>query len=359
MRTPETGSPAGSTAGNGSGGAEATMCDAAMRKFLIAQRDGISRVEHQIDERLKYNSGAALLLSAAYHELELERALLAQADVYDKEDGSGDVAGEVNAQSPVDKLANFAALAASEPVFRQKAPPKAQIERLLSGPTWTTGDTEKLREITLAECKSILAHRLLRSHDAEDVLPMVEQMKEEELAKVSLPSATNADGEPSKDIRDQGSREGEPIDWVMVSQIVGRHSPDDCRTHWLMHAMPGINTAAWTAKETDKLLKLVQEARSDPDSPIPWELIATKLGTNRTGFACLVTFRRRTAVTSDSLPWTEEDADEMLEKLQIYGPQWSHVASLLSRPHTSALVSKQFVKLQRRAKKVPTSTPSG
>ncbi|CAD6907473.1 unnamed protein product [Tilletia controversa] len=355
MRTWDSGSPSGSLSGNGGGEAEAALRDAAMLKYFIAQRDGISKAEHQLDERIKHNSGAALLLSAAYHELELERAILEQADEYEEEEDGGDaaqVSEALDAKTPVDKLANFAALAANEPVFSNKAPPKGQIERLLSGPTWTAGDTEKLRQITLAECKSILAHRLLRAHAAEDVIPMIEAMGEDELAKSSLASSTNLDGDPSRDIRGQGSREGEPVDWNMVSQIVGRHSPDDCRTHWLMHAMPGINTATWTADEIATLVKLVQKAETSRATPfIPWDAIARELGTKRTPFACLVVFRRRTAATSDAASWTDADTDEMLDQLSVYGPQWGHVASLLSRPHASALVSKQLPRLQRKLKK--------
>ncbi|KAL9932709.1 hypothetical protein V8E36_008411 [Tilletia maclaganii] len=331
--------------------------DEATLRYLIAQRDGISKAEHQLDVRINHSDGAALLLSAAYHELELEQSFLAQADEFEKEDlleqGRQDARmlaeamGEYETQDALGTLANLTALAADEPAFktRMAAPNAAVIRQLISGPTWTAGDTDKLRQITLAECKSVLAHRMLRDHDADETIQKIEAMSDAELAEASLPPLLRRDHRPMKDPRDQGSRAGEAVDWNVVAQIVGRHSADDCRTHWLMHARPGVNDAAWSAAEIEKVVELVEAAKARGDDPVLWENIAVEHGQGRTGYACLATYRRKTA-TRDASTWTEDDTTEMVDLVSIYGPQWSQVATSMTRPHTAATIGKQFAKLQ-------------
>ncbi|KAK0522546.1 Myblike DNAbinding domain-containing protein [Tilletia horrida] len=315
--------------------------DRALLRYLKAQRRGIATAEKQIDVRIQHNDGASLLLSAAYQELELGRALLAQADELEAQDRRPTAHASAKAIGTLSKLST---LAAKEPSLRLKAPPRAKFERLVSGPSWTAGDTAKLRQITLAECKSILAHRMLRHHDANEVISLIERMSDEEVAQASIPG-WDAEGKALKDPRAQGSREGEGVDWVMVSQIVGRHGPDDCRTHWLMQAMPGIKSGTWSSEELANLFAIVDTCKQR--SPlVSWEDVAKDVGGGRTGYACLAAYRRHTA-SSDASAWTEEDTDAMLEHVSIYGPQWSYIATKLPHPHLPANVSKQFAKLQK------------
>ncbi|KAK0551959.1 hypothetical protein OC845_001932 [Tilletia horrida] len=318
-------------------------------RYLQAHREAIPAEAQRLDDGRTHSSGAAIVLGAAYQELEINRYLLEYADTLDEQDNRY-LEPLPDVTPPFDigtRLATIQKAASTQDALAAKAPPRAQIEKAISDGVWTPRDANKLRQVVLAECKSVTAHRLLRTHTKPDVLATVASMTDEDLSRASLPEHLSSYESDSRDYRGYGSRKGESVDWVLVSRMVGsRHSPDDCRTHWLMCVRPGVNDSEWKSDEIARLVELVSQAQSRGERPVRWENIAKSLSTNRTGFACLSMYRRQTA-GSESAAWEPGDVAEALDVLSVYGPQWSQAASELSQPILPTVLRSKFLYMRK------------
>jgi len=61
----------------------------------------------------------------------------------------------------------------------------------------------------------------------------------------------------SEDQNPDEEDEENQVNWKKVADSVGTHSSEDCRTRWLMHDRPGLNSDEWSHEEQDRLKEIV------------------------------------------------------------------------------------------------------
>ena len=106
-------------------------------------------------------------------------------------------------------------------------------------------------------------------------------------------------------------RNYESLDWLRISaQLDAPHNHHECEIFWNNMLHPSINQGTWLKKEDEQLKNLVEKYGTHN-----WELIASKLGTNRAAWQCCQ--RYQSELNSEmhrTGPLTKGEA-EMVEKL--------------------------------------------
>ncbi|KAH1008922.1 snRNA-activating protein complex subunit 4 [Dendroctonus ponderosae] len=81
------------------------------------------------------------------------------------------------------------------------------------------------------------------------------------------------------------------VDWRRISDkfLRGKYNDVECQVFWNTYLNPDINKTRWTDQEVDQLKQLAVRYNHQK-----WDLIAEKLGNNRTGFMCCVHYYLQT-----------------------------------------------------------------
>lgn len=131
------------------------------------------------------------------------------------------------------------------------------------------------------------------------------------------------------------------IDWESISSyFVQTRSSIDCRLQWTINDHPMINRSPIfeeNEEEIENLKKIVPKIFKQVKSKglpegfcNPWQLIASQLGTNRTAIQCFMMFQRKLNPNFLKGKWTEEEDQQLMAALKIYGTQnWQAVAQMI------------------------------
>ncbi|CAI8018795.1 Myb-like protein L [Geodia barretti] len=120
-------------------------------------------------------------------------------------------------------------------------------------------------------------------------------------------------------------RENIIIDWALLAyeQFNNSHTAADCELRWRGHTHPGVNKAVWK-KQEDKELMIIAKTHNFCN----WTLIATELGTNRTGFMCLQRYQQSLNPTKITKVFSMDDDTRLREAVRIYGEsRWGLVSA--------------------------------
>ncbi|KAF9396680.1 Myb-like DNA-binding domain protein [Mortierella sp. AD011] len=114
------------------------------------------------------------------------------------------------------------------------------------------------------------------------------------------------------------------LDWSRIAQrFVDTRSASECLIRWTGHDHPGINKAAWSRSELDKLDKLARKHQERN-----WIQIALDLDTNRTGAECFKMYQTRKTKVYSRAPWTPEENSILTEAVRLFGEQnWQRISN--------------------------------
>uniref|UniRef100_A0A8C7PL81 Small nuclear RNA activating complex, polypeptide 4 n=1 Tax=Oncorhynchus mykiss TaxID=8022 RepID=A0A8C7PL81_ONCMY len=106
-------------------------------------------------------------------------------------------------------------------------------------------------------------------------------------------------------------------DWQKISNIdfEGIREAEPIKSFWQNYLHPSINKASWKENEIEMLKKVALKHGHHN-----WDLIADKLGTNRTAFMCLQTYQRYICTDFRRRRWggvEDEILRELVEKMRI------------------------------------------
>ncbi|XP_054290103.1 uncharacterized protein LOC129005283 [Macrosteles quadrilineatus] len=129
-----------------------------------------------------------------------------------------------------------------------------------------------------------------------------------------------------------GENENRDYDWMKFSSSLfdGQHSSEECKVFWNLYLKPAINKDCWSDQEDKKLIELAAQHQYQD-----WDKIAELLGTNRTGYQCIVHYKARLEGSNNlsSGKWTKKEDKKLLtvinsSKLGNYIP-WGKVSSFM------------------------------
>ena len=110
----------------------------------------------------------------------------------------------------------------------------------------------------------------------------------------------------------------EDFDWLKIAAKAFNRtvSPVTCKLMWKNNLHPSVNREKWSKAEDEKMTKLILEP--DKDGLIrprkDWDLIAKRLGTNRTAFLCFHRYQMKHNQIFNKRKWTPEE-DSRLKQL--------------------------------------------
>lgn len=159
------------------------------------------------------------------------------------------------------------------PLLASQASEIEHLRLLVGNFSWSNHEITKLKRSVLNQCLRLATLRLADSDDCPDDLLDVAAAKwsAEELSLLSLPLTDGQD---------------EEIDWKDTSTQVGStHTPEECRTRWLMVDRPGLRQEAWSKEESKQLKDIIDKELKDGIIH-DWQTVAKKLNSGRLAIDC-------------------------------------------------------------------------
>ncbi|VDN05493.1 unnamed protein product [Thelazia callipaeda] len=105
------------------------------------------------------------------------------------------------------------------------------------------------------------------------------------------------------------------VDWVKIAkvdvclvsciQFLGNRTPRQLRLKWVNELCPKWSKEPWSAQEIEQLRKYAGKWNN-------WNVIAERLGTNRTPFQCFVKYRSELEIENTGRPWTKEEDAQLM-----------------------------------------------
>lgn len=213
----------------------------------------------------------------------------------------------------------------------------------LSSFEWSEKDIKRLKEIVLKQCKKVAAIQMAEDGVQEDVFEAIQHMSNEDLLQHAIP--------PSGE---------EVLDWTLIAREMGEtHTPESCRTRWMMKERPNVNKKDWTEDEFAKL-QISIEKHKDEGQEINWESISLDVGNGRLAIDCFAASQKNGPINQDaSLQSSQEESLTLSEKkqieslLEIWGPRSALIREHLAIPHAKSTIDAYIAQLQSERQKAP------
>ncbi|XP_046744834.1 snRNA-activating protein complex subunit 4 [Diprion similis] len=192
---------------------------------------------------------------------------------------------------------------------------------------WTLKDRNTLWEAIFCEAK-ITAQQVARTQQplsyAEDPLNLEFKLTAKRIPEQIAQTFKNLVGPI-------GSKE---FDWlkIAVTDFNERHSASECRAMWNVFLHPDINKGKWKKAE-DMDLKTLAEKYNFQN----WDLVAEKLGSNRTGYQCFIRFNTnfRNNMLNRNSSWSKEEDQKLIDAVNALRTgnfiPWGEVAKLMGQ----------------------------
>ncbi|KAI8967452.1 hypothetical protein BDF20DRAFT_901148 [Mycotypha africana] len=118
------------------------------------------------------------------------------------------------------------------------------------------------------------------------------------------------------------------LDWQRISSMhVITKTATECLIQWTTQEHPSINKKPWSKQESERLSQLVDEIGLNSGQ---WELIANRLGTNRTIAQCFSHYMFEKNNDNSKKKWTAEEDKLLARGVKIFGNHnWQMVASIM------------------------------
>lgn len=203
----------------------------------------------------------------------------------------------------------------------------------LSNFEWSDKDVESLKEIVLRQCKKIEAIRLSESGSTKDIFDAISKTAPDDLLRHSIPSSNE-----------------ESLDWTLVARQLGEtHTPEDCRTRWLMKERPGVNQKDWTQDELALLRKSLLRYEGEEGEEINWESISHDVGSGRLAIDCFRASQKNGFLDDDNQQeesLTVQDEEQIRALVEIWGSRSGMIREHLQRPVSRSAMDAYIAQLK-------------
>ncbi|EFO20880.2 hypothetical protein LOAG_07607 [Loa loa] len=115
------------------------------------------------------------------------------------------------------------------------------------------------------------------------------------------------------------------VDWAKIAKVdfLGNRTPRQLRLKWINEQYPRWSKEPWSSHEMQRLKECAGRWNN-------WNVIAERLGTNRTAFQCFVKFRSELDIDNVGRSWTKEEDAQLMTLahcMQVNGKMnWEKIA---------------------------------
>ncbi|CAG9531615.1 unnamed protein product [Cercopithifilaria johnstoni] len=115
------------------------------------------------------------------------------------------------------------------------------------------------------------------------------------------------------------------VDWAKIAKVdfLGNRAPKQLRLKWINEQCPRWSKEPWSSQEIQRLKECAGRWNN-------WNVIAERLGTNRTAFQCFVKFRSELDIDNVGRSWTKEEDAQLMTLahcMQVNGKMnWEKIA---------------------------------
>ncbi|VBB27240.1 unnamed protein product [Acanthocheilonema viteae] len=115
------------------------------------------------------------------------------------------------------------------------------------------------------------------------------------------------------------------VDWAKIAKVdfLGNRAPKQLRLKWINEQCPRWSKEPWSSEEIQRLKECAGRWNN-------WNVIAERLGTNRTAFQCFVKFRSELDIDNVGRSWTKEEDAQLMTLahcMQVNGKMsWDKIA---------------------------------
>uniref|UniRef100_A0A915PMD7 Uncharacterized protein n=1 Tax=Setaria digitata TaxID=48799 RepID=A0A915PMD7_9BILA len=115
------------------------------------------------------------------------------------------------------------------------------------------------------------------------------------------------------------------VDWAKIAKVdfLGNRTPKQLRLKWINEQCPRWSKEPWSSHEIQRLKECAGRWNN-------WNVIAERLGTNRTAFQCFVKFRSELDIDNVGRSWTKEEDAQLMTLahcMQVNGKMnWEKIA---------------------------------
>ncbi|PWN33713.1 uncharacterized protein FA14DRAFT_161431 [Meira miltonrushii] len=208
----------------------------------------------------------------------------------------------------------------------------------LSSFEWSEKDVKRLKEVVLKQCKKIAAIQMTEDGNEEDIFETIRQTSDEDLLQHAIPSL-------GEDI----------VDWTLIARELGEtHTPESCRTRWLMKERPGLNKKDWTQDELVKLQTSVQKHKSTGQGS-DWEAISRDAGNGRLAIDCLSAWQKNDFVDQDgdAASLTSQEKEQIESLFEVWGARSALIREHLPTIRKRSAIDTYIAQLQSERQKAP------
>ncbi|VDN94455.1 unnamed protein product [Brugia pahangi] len=118
------------------------------------------------------------------------------------------------------------------------------------------------------------------------------------------------------------------VDWAKIAKVdfLGNRTPKQLRLKWINEQCPRWSKEPWSSHEIQRLKECAGRWNN-------WNVIAERLGTNRTAFQCFVKFRSELDIDNVGRSWTKEEDAQLMTLahcMQVNGKMnWEKIAHFM------------------------------
>uniref|UniRef100_A0A1I8EGF0 Myb-like DNA-binding domain-containing protein n=1 Tax=Wuchereria bancrofti TaxID=6293 RepID=A0A1I8EGF0_WUCBA len=118
------------------------------------------------------------------------------------------------------------------------------------------------------------------------------------------------------------------VDWAKIAKVdfLGNRTPKQLRLKWINEQCPRWSKEPWSSNEIQRLKECAGRWNN-------WNVIAERLGTNRTAFQCFVKFRSELDIDNVGRSWTKEEDAQLMTLahcMQVNGKMnWEKIAHFM------------------------------
>ncbi|PSR79895.1 hypothetical protein BD289DRAFT_415144 [Coniella lustricola] len=132
-----------------------------------------------------------------------------------------------------------------------------------------------------------------------------------------------------------------PLLWRDLAKHIPGRSNKDCRKRWWNSLAGSTSKGAWTPEEDRQLIEAVEKYGTN------WTKVAAAVGT-RCGDQCSGHWRHVLNPNINYCDWTEEEDEQLLNAVRVYGTNWSTIAAFHTPQRTTLALKNQYWKLRQR-----------
>lgn len=305
------------------------------RHLSIAQKRNTAHI-HSLERSQLFLTKTREELKSALNSLDL-------ADIVDAQDQSLEVIRTHRYAEDAASVSPFTARMVQEiPLLRLQSIERAEYDNALGSRVWLEVEDRQLRAAVKAA--ALKQHTVALGMDPNfKGNPLAEAAKMDDVTALRLAEEIQDSKQPQRRFAGQTGDPG--LDWATIAGRIPSRSIEELRTRWNQVIKPSVNAEAWSKNEIEQLVRITtpyleayiasrtQSQGSDSSlppsaetwAPVPWQQVATQLGTCRTGYACFIAYCSA-IVARDQPDFTAAEDEEVKELFSLFRGAWRFIA---------------------------------